>query len=45
MMPELATRGLLMMGQFYNANDGSKKHNPDIEHAYPDLSKFPIYTR
>jgi dTDP-4-amino-4,6-dideoxygalactose transaminase len=45
MMPELATRGLLMMGQFYNAADGSKKHNPDIEHAYPDLSKFPIYTR
>jgi dTDP-4-amino-4,6-dideoxygalactose transaminase len=45
MMPELATRGLLMMGQFYNAADGSKKNNPDIEHAYPDLSKFPIYTR
>lgn len=45
MMPELAARGLLLMGQFYNANDGSKKKNPDIEHAYPDLSKFPIYTQ
>lgn len=43
MMPELATRGLLMMGQFYNAADGSKKDMPDIEHAYPDLSKFDIY--
>ena len=45
MMPELATRGLLMMNQFYNAADGSKKHMPDIEHGYPDLSKFEIYTR
>lgn len=43
MMPELATRGLLMMGQFYNTTDGSKKHMPDIEHPYPDLSKFDIY--
>jgi dTDP-4-amino-4,6-dideoxygalactose transaminase len=42
MMPELATRGLLMMTQFYNL-DRTKKHNPDIEHSYPDLSKFPIY--
>jgi len=45
MMPELATRGLLMMNQFYNAADGSKKHMPDTEHPYPDLSKFPIYTQ
>jgi dTDP-4-amino-4,6-dideoxygalactose transaminase len=44
MMPELATRGLLMMTQFYNL-DGTKKHNSDIEHSYPDLSKFPIYTK
>ena len=28
MMPELATRGLLLMNQFYNP-DGSKKHNAD----------------
>ena len=42
MMPELAARGLLLMNQFYNL-DGSKKHNPDIEMPYPDLSKFEIY--
>jgi dTDP-4-amino-4,6-dideoxygalactose transaminase len=44
MMPELATRGLLLMGQFYNM-DGTKKHNVDLELPYPDLSKFEIYTR
>ena len=42
MMPELATRGLLLMNQFYNP-DGSKKHNADLELPYPNLSKFPIY--
>ena len=42
MMPELATRGLLMMTQFYNL-DGTKKHNEDLELPYPDLSKFDIY--
>lgn len=42
MMPELATRGLLLMGQFYNV-DGTKKHNADLELPYPDLSKFDIY--
>lgn len=42
MMPELATRGLLLMAQFYN-RDGSKKQNPDLELPYPDLSKFEIY--
>jgi dTDP-4-amino-4,6-dideoxygalactose transaminase len=42
MMPELATRGLLLMKQFYNM-DGSKKVNPDLELPYPDLSKFEIY--
>jgi len=45
MMPELAARGLLLMNQFYNASDGSKKHNEDIEHAYPDLSKFEVYKK
>lgn len=42
MMPELATRGLLMMSQFYNL-DGSKKHIEDLELPYPDLSKFKVY--
>jgi dTDP-4-amino-4,6-dideoxygalactose transaminase len=44
MMPELATRGMLLMGQFYTT-DGVKKHNPDLELPYPDLSKFEIYSR
>lgn len=44
MMPELATRGLLLMNQFYNP-DGSKKHNADLELPYPNLSKFLIYTQ
>jgi len=44
MMPELATRGILLMNQFYNI-DGSKKHNEDLELPYPDLSKFEIYTK
>lgn len=43
MMPELAARGLLLMNQFYNTTDGSKKHNEDLELPYPDLSKFEIY--
>ena len=42
MMPELAARGMLLMGQFYNT-DGSKKINEDLELPYPDLSKFKIY--
>lgn len=42
MMPELATRGLLLMNQFYNM-DGAKKHNEDLELPYPDLSKYKIY--
>ena len=44
MMPELAARGVLLMGQFYNG-DGKPKHNEDLELPYPDLSKFPIYTK
>jgi dTDP-4-amino-4,6-dideoxygalactose transaminase len=44
MMPELSTRGMLLMGQFYNI-DGSKKHQEDLELPYPDLSKFEIYTK
>lgn len=42
MMPEVAARGLLLMTQFYNL-DGTPKPNEDLEMAYPDLSKFPIY--
>jgi dTDP-4-amino-4,6-dideoxygalactose transaminase len=42
MMPELATRGVLLMNQFYEIG-GSKKHNEDLELPYPDLSKFEIY--
>lgn len=42
MMPELAARGLLLMGQFYEGEN--KKENEDLKIAYPDLSKFPIYT-
>jgi dTDP-4-amino-4,6-dideoxygalactose transaminase len=44
MMPELAARGVLLMGQFYNG-EGKPKHNDDLELPYPDLSKFPIYTK
>lgn len=44
MMPEIASRGLLLMQQFYNA-DGTKKHNEDIELPYPDLSKFKIWQK
>jgi len=42
MMPEIATRGLLLIQQFYNEN-GSKKQNADLELKYPDLSKFEIW--
>ena len=42
MIPELATRGVLLMNQFYGY-DGTKKHNEDVELPYPDLSQFPIY--
>ena len=45
MMPELAARGLLLMGQFYEVGTGKKKVNEDLELSYPDLSKFEIYTQ
>ncbi len=44
MMPELAARGLLLMGQFYNTN-GTKKQNEDLTLPYPDLSNFKIYNQ
>jgi len=43
MMPELATRGLLLMRQFYSLPDMKPKHNEDLELPYPDLSKFEVY--
>jgi len=43
LLPELAARGLLLMGQFYNL-DGTPKHNEDLELPFPDLSVYPIYT-
>ena len=44
MMPELAARGLLLMGQFYDL-EGKPKQNADLELPYPDLSRFEIYTK
>jgi len=44
MMPELAARGLLLMGQFYDMK-GNKKHNEDLTLPYPDLSQFEIYNK
>lgn len=44
MMPELAARGLLLMGQFYDI-DGNPIHNRDLELPYPDLSGFEVYNR
>jgi dTDP-4-amino-4,6-dideoxygalactose transaminase len=43
MMPELAARGMLLMGQFYK--EGKPLSNADLELPYPDLSKFEIYTK
>jgi dTDP-4-amino-4,6-dideoxygalactose transaminase len=42
MMPEIAARGLLLIQQFYN-QDGTPKHNEDLELPYPDLSKFKLW--
>ena len=42
MLPEIAARGLMMMGQFYDMH-GAPKHNPDLELPYPDLSQFEAY--
>ena len=37
MMPELAARGLLLMGQFYKL-DGPKKKNEDLKKSYRRIS-------
>ena len=42
MLPEIATRGLRDMAQFYDLS-GAKITNDDLELSYPDLSKFEIY--
>ena len=44
MMPEIATRGLLLMNQFYDLK-GNPKSNEDIEMSYPDLSRYEIYKK
>jgi len=43
MMPEISTRGLLLIQQFYNM-DGSKKQNEDLELPYPNLSNFNLWS-
>jgi len=45
MMPELAARGLLMIGQLYEPVSNKPKEFQDLELPYPDLSKFEIYTK
>ena len=42
MMPEIATRGLILMRQFYN-EDRTPIELPDIENNYPDLSLSKAY--
>ena len=44
MMPELAARGLLLMGQFYD-RQGNKIHNEDLTLPYHDLSQFEIHNK
>jgi len=43
MMPELAARGLLLMGQFWNGEEPVV--NKDKVMPYPNLSKFPIFNQ
>ena len=45
LLPEIAARGILLMPQFYDSLTGKPKHNEDLELRYPDLSRFPIYTK
>ena len=42
LMPELAARGILLMGQFYDLQ-GNPKQNDDLELPFPDLSQYPVY--
>jgi dTDP-4-amino-4,6-dideoxygalactose transaminase len=44
-MPHImASIGIQMIQAFYNV-DGTKKQMPDISLPYPDLSRFPVYTK
>ena len=43
MMPEIASRGLLLMSQFYDPISDKPIHVADKKIRYPDLSKFKIY--
>jgi len=42
MMPEIATRGLMLLRQFYD-KDRNPINLPDIENEYPDLSIAPAF--
>lgn len=42
MMPEIATRGILLIQQFYDIK-GNPKINEDLELPYPDLSKHEAF--
>lgn len=41
MLPEIATRGLMLMPQFYN--EGIPVNIPPVMAKYPDLSVFPVF--
>jgi dTDP-4-amino-4,6-dideoxygalactose transaminase len=43
MMPEIATRGILLLTHFFDVENNIKKQNDDLELKYPDLSKFAIF--
>lgn len=43
MLPEIAARGVALMAGFLR--DGDPVSNPDLSFKFPDLSRFPIYTR
>jgi dTDP-4-amino-4,6-dideoxygalactose transaminase len=44
LMPEISSRGLLLMNQFYDYS-GNRKPNADLSLPYPDLSQFEVYTK
>lgn len=44
MLPEIASRGLMLMNEFYDEK-GIPKSTNDIELSYPDLSNYEIYKK
>lgn len=44
LIPEIAARGVQMMGQFYDIN-GQPIENEDLSLPYPDLSKFNLWSK